>query len=116
MYPPHIANAPCFWCGAYIPGNMTWDHIVPRALDGPSVGTNLTRACHACNASRGQITSAHGWRKSIVLRLNGRARRKAIGTFNRRLPTVRQLQDRWAAIETERLGYSPSTAACLLPL
>jgi hypothetical protein len=115
MYPPHIANAPCFWCGALIPGKMTWDHVVPSALNGPQIGTNLVRACEACNASRGQITTMHGRRKSIK-RLNGRSRRRAINAFNRRVPTVRQLQDRWAAIEAERLGYSPSARACLQPL
>jgi 5-methylcytosine-specific restriction endonuclease McrA len=116
MYPPHIANAPCFWCGAVIPGKMSWDHVVPLALHGRQIGTNLVRACRACNASRGQITSAHGLRKNIIMQLNGPAKRKAIGAFNLLVPAVRQLQDRWAAIEAERLGYSPSARAWLKPL
>ena len=40
----------CQYCGAVLPsGELTLDHVVPRARGGLSTWENLVACCHACN-------------------------------------------------------------------
>lgn len=60
----------CYWCsvemvrsrssnnGRLEPTNMTGDHIVPRALGGRTIESNIVAACYRCNQERG----ARPWR------------------------------------------------------
>ena len=50
----------CVGCGLYFPRrNLTLDHIVPRALGGPDVQSNLQLLCGACNSEKGTRSMAH---------------------------------------------------------
>ena len=50
----------CLGCGLYFPKrNLTLDHIVPRALGGPDVQSNLQLLCGACNSEKGTRSMAH---------------------------------------------------------
>lgn len=45
----------CHWCG----GRATQaDHVIAKALGGPTVLDNLVAACGPCNVERGQQTAA----------------------------------------------------------
>jgi 5-methylcytosine-specific restriction endonuclease McrA len=41
----------CIYCGAT--GDLSTDHLVPRARGGPDVADNAVVACRACNSSKG---------------------------------------------------------------
>lgn len=48
------ANMRCTWCGVGVSkGAYGIDHLVPRALGGSDVHTNLVLACADCNSARG---------------------------------------------------------------
>ncbi|MCY4525564.1 MAG: DNA methyltransferase [Anaerolineaceae bacterium] len=50
----------CLGCGHYFPKrNLTLDHIVPQALGGPDVKSNLQLLCGACNSEKGTRSMAH---------------------------------------------------------
>jgi len=45
----------CQYCGAKgIP--LTIDHVIPKALGGKDIWTNLVTACHSCNNRKGNRT------------------------------------------------------------
>jgi CRISPR/Cas system Type II protein with McrA/HNH and RuvC-like nuclease domain len=44
-------NHACAYCGAE--GRLQWEHIIPRAMNGPDSVDNLVLACQACNLSKG---------------------------------------------------------------
>lgn len=48
----------CAYCGS---GDaLQWEHIVPRAMNGPESIDNLVLACAACNRSKG-AADPYGW-------------------------------------------------------
>lgn len=50
----------CCYCGGY---GDTVDHIVPRALGGENVWTNVVTACKKCNGKKGHKTLEQlGWK------------------------------------------------------
>ena len=50
----------CPGCGHFFQKrNLTLDHIVPRALGGPDVQSNLQLLCGACNSEKGVRSMAH---------------------------------------------------------
>lgn len=46
----------CRYCGASIPGQVTIDHVVPRAQAGRDIIDNLVVSCMACNVQKGSRT------------------------------------------------------------
>lgn len=55
----------CHWCGRHmtlgkqtLPTAFTIEHIVPLAVGGNSVPSNLTGACKRCNNLRGTLASS----------------------------------------------------------
>jgi 5-methylcytosine-specific restriction endonuclease McrA len=42
--------AVCVYCGAA--GSLTLDHVVPRAVGGPTVAANLVTCCRRCNETK----------------------------------------------------------------
>lgn len=44
---------PCAYCGEYKRGQMTRDHILPKAHGGRNGWENITAACNNCNRKRG---------------------------------------------------------------
>ncbi len=48
-------NCTCQYCGAKgVP--LTIDHVIPKALGGKDIWTNLVTACHSCNNRKGNRT------------------------------------------------------------
>lgn len=47
----------CFFCGEEKPGDMTREHLVPRAHGGPNHLSNKFRACSPCNMSAGHLSA-----------------------------------------------------------
>lgn len=41
----------CEYCGAQ--ENLSWDHLIPRAKNGPDTADNHVLACKSCNSSKG---------------------------------------------------------------
>lgn len=49
----------CQYCGEQRPmGELTFDHVVPRAQGGTTTWTNIVTACTRCNARKGGRTPA----------------------------------------------------------
>lgn len=48
---------------------MELDHLIPQALGGPSIESNLWLACPACNAFKGSRISAHDPESGQTVRL-----------------------------------------------
>lgn len=50
----------CFWCGGAIcHRTASFDHVVPRALNGSSNRHNVVLSCLDCNNMRSRITSIY---------------------------------------------------------
>ncbi|MBA4419396.1 MAG: HNH endonuclease [Syntrophus sp. (in: bacteria)] len=44
----------CQYCGMKsVPGNLTWDHIIPRSRGGSAEWTNIVTSCKQCNLKKG---------------------------------------------------------------
>lgn len=102
---------PCFWCGRIDPP-FNNDHVLPQFAGGTWDADNIVDSCPPCNYERGQITdyrakiqTAHRW-----IRRNYSDDRVGplIAYLLRTHHFVLMLQRKWAAVETERLGRSPS--------
>jgi 5-methylcytosine-specific restriction endonuclease McrA len=51
-----LAKGQCHYCGrAFIPAELTMDHIVPIARGGRSTKGNLVPACKSCNTQKKQL-------------------------------------------------------------
>lgn len=61
----------CVWCGdsAENGAKLTADHVVPAALGGRNVETNVVTCCSRCNSSKGKRTAA-AFAKSVAGYLN----------------------------------------------
>lgn len=46
-----LSSQVCAYCGSA--GPLQWEHIIPRAMNGPDTVDNLVLACPACNRSKG---------------------------------------------------------------
>jgi 5-methylcytosine-specific restriction endonuclease McrA len=47
----------CQYCGAKLPsGELTYDHVIPRAQGGKTVWENIVMACVPCNAAKANRT------------------------------------------------------------
>jgi hypothetical protein len=103
----------CFWCRRQT--RLTDDHLRPKAFGGSDRYTNLVRACRACNAARGLITGAYiqVYRAHAQNEKTKKAAAKALAKLK---PEI----DKWVALETELLGWSPTaelgTSRCPFPL
>ncbi|WP_437671499.1 HNH endonuclease [Sorangium sp. So ce131] len=65
----------CTWCGQEVAkGRYAIDHVVPRALGGADVCTNLVLACAECNVARGDSPSVS---PSLLLRIEAAGRTEA---------------------------------------
>lgn len=54
----------CQYCGEKFPrSELTFDHVVPRALGGQTVWTNILTACVSCNAAKRDQMPRHSGRK-----------------------------------------------------
>lgn len=103
----------CFWCqGSFWKAQLTDDHVVPRYVGGANIHENIVRACGPCNTERSTFTTALVHARAVVSRTDRNAKR-ALKKYLDKLPWILDLQREWAAIEKERLGYSPSEAIVL---
>jgi hypothetical protein len=121
-------NHACRYCGAAAPGvKLHVDHVIPQALGGSDVPTNLVTACAECNAGKTSSmpnampvadVEQEAFRQAAVLRKDAEFRREAISLHlylvwmwayeeTGRVPSEREQQ--WFMEETHKTlacGYS----------
>ncbi|MDH5300750.1 MAG: HNH endonuclease [Gammaproteobacteria bacterium] len=65
IHPPHLSNRElfrrdghlCMYCGQrFSDGDLTRDHIIPKAQNGADRWTNVVAACKRCNVAKGART------------------------------------------------------------
>jgi len=92
----------CTWCGVRVcRGAYGIDHLIPRALGGPDVHTNLVLACTDCNSARGDDP---GISPALRVRLDAAGRTEA---------------DCWAEVERQTaipVGRGTWANLCARPL
>jgi len=79
----------CFYCGKRLPGGRgVMDHVVPRAWSGSDDASNLVLSCTECNVRKGQSDAGDFlrtlWRQERIMRLELRARLRAVHAIQRR--------------------------------
>ncbi|WP_437567939.1 HNH endonuclease [Sorangium sp. So ce542] len=69
------AKKRCTWCGQEVAkGRYAIDHVVPRALGGADVYTNLVLACGECNVAR---SDSPGVPPALLARIDAAGRTEA---------------------------------------
>lgn len=94
----------CFWCDEKSV-DLTRDHIIPRAANGPDDTNNIVAACFRCNGERGRLVSES---IAIAKAKEGLLSLRAICRMRRRAEEIKDLQSKWIKLEMSLLGRSPT--------
>lgn len=107
----------CLWCRQRIVGGeITVEHLLPKAMGGGNGGDNLADACADCNHRRGRLGSYRFivnklWALFDAMEsLSLRDVHRFEGLYHRireRLPQWNRELERWVKLEKDRLGHSP---------
>lgn len=110
----------CVWCGKV--GEMTEEHLDPRAVGGDEYGENVEKACRACNAKRGLVADFYAATREVYGHMShfdtmhGAERVwvwQMVRRHNAKVPRAHVRWEMWREIEVRRLGRSESD--CLEP-
>lgn len=112
----------CFWCQNEFPlEQKTRDHLIPKSCGGGGCQKdNIRDSCGKCNNERGILPGHHGNYRYILRKLSiwqenhpdaktlYKWLQRVVSRYNNRSGEIQKLLEKWVALETERLGRSPS--------